>query len=246
MLKTKPFVVFSALLGGLLAVPVQSAIVSVSGGASSEGAAPAIIAAPSDALDDCAKSTVNAMPNVGPFGMVGFDEAQGVILTAPVTTDTGVIPMGAVVDSHMIFLNTSYVTTPQVSHDNVTWTFDGPVIGVAALQIGRWNCSQAASSADGVNEADSTNQLGPQLLEPTTQACRFRLRSRSAARTRLQATDQTALLTPGGRSACRAIRSARYRGGSALHATMSESVRLRRLYGFRRQHYGLHARRGAG
>ena len=230
MLKTKPFVVFSALLGGLLAVPVQSAIVSVSGGASSEGAAPAIIAAPSDALDDCAKSTVNAMPNVGPFGMVGFDEAQGVILTAPVTTDTGVIPMGAVVDSHMIFLNTSYVTTPQVSHDNVTWTFDGPVIGVISL-------------ADGVNEADSTNQLGALGTNYTSVPVPLAV---TLCGTNTATGDGPDGFTDPGGGACRAIRSARYRGGSALHATMSESVRLRRLYGFRRQHYGLHARRGAG
>lgn len=147
MHRTKPRVVFSALVGGLLVMPSQSAIVSVNGGASSEGAAPATIAAPSDALDDCAKSTVNAMPNVGPFGMVGFDEAQGVVLGAPVTTDTAVIPAGTVVDSHMIFLNTSHITVPQVIHDNVTWNFSGPVIGVISLD-------------DGINEANSTGQLG--------------------------------------------------------------------------------------
>ena len=75
--------------------PAKAALVSVSGPASSMGTAPAIIAPPFHVLDNIVTNT----------GMQGFDEAQEVVTTVAHTTDSGVIPAGALVDSHMIFLN---------------------------------------------------------------------------------------------------------------------------------------------
>jgi hypothetical protein len=109
----------------LIAVPTQAEIVSVSGPNSSRGVAPAIIATPTDLLDDCVTND----------GMQGFDEVQGVVTTVDHTTDDGVIPSGTLVDSHMIFLN-SDVATGGLTHRNVIWTFDGPIIGVMSNRTG--------------------------------------------------------------------------------------------------------------
>lgn len=74
----------------------NAVIVSVSGPVSTAGStAPAIIAAPSDALNDFVTNT----------GMQGFDEAQGVLTTVAFDIDGGSIAVGTLVNSHMIFLN---------------------------------------------------------------------------------------------------------------------------------------------
>lgn len=109
---------------GLIVAPTQAATISVAGPASSLGTPPAIIAAPSDVLDDCVTNT----------GMQAFDEAQDVTTTVAHSIDGGgVIPAGTVVDSHMIFLNSA---TGSLSHRNVVWTFDQPIIGVMSDQPG--------------------------------------------------------------------------------------------------------------
>lgn len=77
-----------------------------------------IIAAPVSVEDDAATNTQ----------MEGFDEAQGVLLASDLTVDAGTISSGMTVDSHMIFLNSQGST--RIAEDNVTWTFDGPILGV--------------------------------------------------------------------------------------------------------------------
>jgi len=111
------------LSGTTLAVRDANALlVSVSGGPSTLGALPAIIPAPPTTFDDV---TIN-------FGMQGFDEAQGVFLTSDLAVDGGTIASGEWVNSHMIFLDEGEDVVPPASneHLNVTWTFDGPILGV--------------------------------------------------------------------------------------------------------------------
>ncbi len=130
--------------------PVYADIVSVIGPPSSLGAAPAKIAPPSDALNQCA-----TFP-----GQVGFDEAQGVVTPVPFSADDAVvIPAGSLVDSHMIFLN---IGVPGgATHTSVVWTFRRPIIAVM-------------SDSGGVNEAASTPTLGAATTNytgPPTVAC---------------------------------------------------------------------------
>ena len=81
----------------------------------------------------------------------GFDEEQGVVLSAGVEVDPGgaFIPSGTTVDSHMILLNTG---GPAAGGTPVAFCFDGIVIGVM-------------SDEDGVFEAASNGELG---LPPAT------------------------------------------------------------------------------
>ena len=119
----------------VMAGSIDAALVSVSGPLSSAGTAPAIIAAPSDILDDF---VVNA-------AMQGFDEAQNVVTTVAHTHDSGVIPVGTLVNSHMIFLNSE--GTAELLHNDVVWIFANPVLAVM-------------SDGDGDFEASSTFELG--------------------------------------------------------------------------------------
>lgn len=57
----------------------------------------------------------------------GFNEKQNVLVTDPIATDLGSIPVGLTVSSHMIFLNPA---SGFGSHGNVSWTFDGIILGV--------------------------------------------------------------------------------------------------------------------
>ncbi len=114
----------------------EAAITGVAGPPSSRGVLPAIIPAPANALNSVAFNS----------GMEGFDEAQGVLTTAAYATDSGVIPAGTLVNSHMIFLNAEDGTAA-MSHLDVTWTFDGPIVGVM-------------SDSFGSLEAASTSELG--------------------------------------------------------------------------------------
>ena len=74
-----------------------------------------------------------------------FDEKQLVTLPANLLVDGGVIPAGTVVSSHMIFLNTQDTTS--ASDLNVSWQFDGPILGVM-------------SDTNGTLEAASSTLLG--------------------------------------------------------------------------------------
>ncbi|WLE98702.1 MAG: hypothetical protein QTN59_07635 [Candidatus Electrothrix communis] len=111
----------------LFAYPAMSAITSVSGpnsiprDLSLEGAPPQIISPPADVNDDAAWNT----------SMEGFDEQQGITLEEDINVDGGSIAAGTTVSSHMIFLNTGPGNNYNwYSHFDVSWTFDGEVLGV--------------------------------------------------------------------------------------------------------------------
>ena len=59
----------------------------------------------------------------------GFNERQGVVLTAPLAVDGGTIPAGTVVDSHMIFLNIPD-GAPETADFGQVWTFASRILGV--------------------------------------------------------------------------------------------------------------------
>ncbi|MDP1835959.1 MAG: PEP-CTERM sorting domain-containing protein [Chlamydiales bacterium] len=63
----------------------------------------------------------------------GFNEKQNVLVTDPIATDLGTIPVGYTVSSHMIFLNPAGGFG---SHGNVSWTFDGIILGVMSDGLG--------------------------------------------------------------------------------------------------------------
>jgi hypothetical protein len=134
-----------ALFVGGLAAPqsADSALIGVGGPNSSFGIAALIIAAPPDLLDDVVTNG----------GMQGFDEAQGVLTSVAHTTDAGTIAANTAVDSHMIFLNSN--NRIFLSHTEVTWTFDGQVIGVMSDFMGSL-------------EAASTFELGNPFTNYTT------------------------------------------------------------------------------
>jgi len=87
---------------------------------------PDIISAPAYALDD--------FPGATNFDQQGFNEAQGVLLTAPLLVDGGMIAANTLVDSHMIFLNTPVGAGGAL--DFRIWTFDGPILGVMSDVMG--------------------------------------------------------------------------------------------------------------
>jgi hypothetical protein len=137
------------IIGGLIVgagapKPATAHIVGVTGPASSLGALPIVIPAPSNVLDQCATSA----------GQVGFNEAQDVVTPAAFTTDdNGVIPAGTLVDSHMIFFNRQLVTFDPIStHSDVIWTFKRPIMGVMSDVHGNLEAaSTAALGAPGTN-----------------------------------------------------------------------------------------------
>lgn len=133
----KKIIGISALM--ILTAPAHAALVSAIGPLSSLGAAPVIIPSPPAVLD---ATVINR-------GQQGFDEKQGVVLSADYTTDTGMISKGTIVDSHMIFMNRD--GTSLLTHGNeregVVWTFDSRIIGVM-------------SDTGGFLEAASTPELG--------------------------------------------------------------------------------------
>ena len=126
----------------LAAMCAQGAIIGVSGpnsttsitACSPSAKAPAIIAAPSQVLNG---SVTNCAQQ-------GFNEQQDVALLANISVDSGVIALGTIVDSHMIFLNGP---GGAITHDGVIWEFSGDILGVM-------------SDVDGNLEAGSTNLLG--------------------------------------------------------------------------------------
>lgn len=135
--------------------PAAAAILDVAGpmsfvGASGlpelPGANAAIVMPPADVCDDAAHAP----------GMRGFDEAQCVVLPERLWVDGGYIPEGTQVSSHMIFLNTGPGDERSpAAHFDVTWVFDGPILGVM-------------SSGRGGQEIVSSPFLGaPGTLYPT-------------------------------------------------------------------------------
>jgi hypothetical protein len=112
------------LVIGLLAAMANAEITGVVGAPSSAGTPPAILLVPpTDVLDNVVTNT----------GQEGFDEAK-VVTTAAHAIDVGgpipsPIPIGTLVNSHMIFLNApegaGVITT-----GNVVWTFSQPILGV--------------------------------------------------------------------------------------------------------------------
>lgn len=126
-------------------LPASAALVSVSAGpTSSAGVAPAIIAAPTDVLDDV---TTN-------LGQEGFDEAQDIVTSVMHGIDGGgFIPTGTLVDSHMIFLNSP--GTGALTHGGVIWEFAGRILGIM-------------SDTGGTLEAASSFELGAPGTNYTT------------------------------------------------------------------------------
>jgi hypothetical protein len=140
----KTFIAAIVLALGLLAVMSNAAIIDVSGPPSNFDVPPTIITAPDNALDTDASN----------LGMEGFDEAQDVVTTVAHNIDGGgSIPADTLVDSHMIFLNKPDGVDGTLSHSDVVWTFDGPVIGIMSNS----------------NEINSTFELGaPSTNYPAT------------------------------------------------------------------------------
>ncbi len=118
-------------------VQADASIISVSGPASSAGALPAIIAAPSDVLNS----------TVANLGQQGFDEQQGVTLANNYSAGWGGLTAGQLVDSHMIFLNKPDSMSGSISHEDVTWTFSGDILAVMY-------------NGNGSHEVTSTPELG--------------------------------------------------------------------------------------
>ncbi len=96
-------------------------------------AGPDIIPAPPSVIDDPPGATNDHQQ--------AFNERQGVLLPAPLAVDSGVIPAGTLVSSHMIFLNTDGSV---LASDIQTWTFDGIILGVMSDNGGTL---EAASTA---------------------------------------------------------------------------------------------------
>ncbi|HET7875536.1 MAG TPA: PEP-CTERM sorting domain-containing protein [Methylomirabilota bacterium] len=96
-------------------------------------AGPDIIPAPPSVIDDPPGATNDHQQ--------AFNERQGVLLAVPLAVDSGFIPAGTLVNSHMIFLNTD---GPVFASDIQTWTFDGIILGVMSDNGGTL---EAASSA---------------------------------------------------------------------------------------------------
>jgi hypothetical protein len=103
-----------------------------------------IIPAPNSVVDD--------PPGAVNDHQQAFDERQCIFLTSDLPTDDGAIPAGTIVNSHMIFLNTKGTTS--ASDQNVSWKFDGPILGVM-------------SDTGGTLEAASSSFLGdPATIYP--------------------------------------------------------------------------------
>ena len=133
------------------ALPANALLMSVSGPPSSAGTAAAIIMAPANALDDITTNT----------GMQGFNEAQGVLTTVAHGIDGGgFIAAGTLVDSHMIFLNSP--GTASLSHFNVQWTFDSPILGVMSDYSGNFEAASTFElGAPGTNYTVTFAGSGP-------------------------------------------------------------------------------------
>ena len=131
----------SCLVVALGLAPLRADILSVTGPNSVPANQPPVIlpAAPADVTDQCVTNQAQQ----------GFNEKQQVTTTKAYSIDGGgTIPQATTfVNSHMIFLNQPTSSSAGLSHNNVVWTFDFPVIGVM-------------SDSDGTFEAASTPDFG--------------------------------------------------------------------------------------
>lgn len=117
----------AALLAALVfAAPGLSVAAVISG--------PDIIAAPASVIDD--------PPGATNTNQQAFNERQSVLLASDLAVDGGTISAGTRVNSHMIFLNTR--GTGRTRDLNVTWGFDGAILGVMSDSGGNL---EAASNA---------------------------------------------------------------------------------------------------
>ncbi|MEM8883772.1 MAG: PEP-CTERM sorting domain-containing protein [Planctomycetota bacterium] len=106
---------------GALACSAHADIIDVSGPLSSAGVSAAIVSAPADMRDDAAYN----------WAQQGFNEVQNFVLTQNIAVDDGMILAGTRINSHMIFLNSgANGESIRVTHNDVTWSFDGEVLGV--------------------------------------------------------------------------------------------------------------------
>jgi hypothetical protein len=135
-------------------VPAAADILSVTGPNSSSGQPPQIINPPVALTNQC---VVNQ-------GQQGFNENQQVTTTATWSIDGGgPIPAKTTfVNSHMIFMNQANGVTTPLTHTNVTWTFDFPIIGVMSDTGGNF---EAQSDTDFATPATDYKVL------PTPSAC---------------------------------------------------------------------------
>jgi hypothetical protein len=126
----------AGLGAGLALALAQSAGAALTGG-------PDIIAAPDSVADS------SAAGGASNDHQQAFDERQLVVLPAPILVDGNVwIPAGTAVNSHMIFFNQPDCgPCPGLSDLDVTWTFNGDILGVM-------------SDVDGNLEAASNSVLG--------------------------------------------------------------------------------------
>ncbi len=138
MSRQKLRLALASLALAVSATASSAAIISVfDAGASSAGVAASIIAPPTSVLDQ-------QVPNLA---QQGFDERQGVILSADLAVDGASIAAGTRVDSHMIFLNKPDARDGRLTHTGVVWGFSGTILGVMSDGFGQL-------------EAGSTSLLG--------------------------------------------------------------------------------------
>ena len=109
---------------------------------------PDIIDAPTSVIDDYQRAT-----NIH---QQAFDEMQNVLLENDLEVDSGTIPAGTYVSSHMIFFNLP--EGEERTESNATWTFDGMVLGVMSDYYGEL---EAASNTI----LGSTNTEYPELFK---------------------------------------------------------------------------------
>ncbi len=120
-----------AALTASWASTTHASLMSVTGLASNRGVNAAIVGAPS--------STSNSIS--ANLGQQGFDETQGILLSSGLAVDGGILAAGAIVDSHMIFLNQPSSLAGTTTHQNVEWTFSGKILGVMSDKAGTLEAS---------------------------------------------------------------------------------------------------------
>jgi hypothetical protein len=174
-------------------------IISVSGPASSLGAAPIIITAPSDLLDSCATGN----------GQIGFNEVQGLFTPLAFQADDGVIiPKDTLIDSHMIFFN--HADSTAASHHDVVWTFKRPIIAVM-------------SSSDGALEAASSFALGAHSTNHTASPSPNAAKCTGAAPFSSRGLESTSSTAPYGHTSCPSSDDCYTVSGNTIKVNMSIS-----------------------
>lgn len=112
-----------------------------------------IISAPSSVIDDAPGATNTVQQ--------GFNEVQNFFLSYDLAIDGGFISAGTLVNSHMIFLNTTVGTA--LTTDRKTWIFDGQILGVMSDSVG--NLEAASSSFLGEPGTTYPSAFGARGLE---------------------------------------------------------------------------------